>query len=59
MNHQEIRMGMLSGMSLSLYVQFPLNGIIETSMLAATGALVSFVVGRLLQWMVRKWGGGG
>ena len=53
MNNHELKVSMLSGISLSLVAQFPLANILATALVAAVGALVSFVVGRLLQWLFK------
>ena len=47
-------MGTLSGVSLSMYLQMPLQSISETIALAIIGAAVSFFISRYLQWLFDK-----
>lgn len=48
--------GTLSGTVLSIFATFDFQDIIKTVILAAVGAVVSFLVSKGLKWMWRKWG---
>ncbi|WP_231465089.1 hypothetical protein [Pedobacter sp. Leaf132] len=50
MSNSETKMGMFGGVSLSVLGQMPSN-ILQTVLLAALGACVSFFVSRILQWL--------
>lgn len=47
--------GTLSGTILSVFATFDLQDIMKTVVLAAVGAVVSFLVTKGLKWMWRKW----
>jgi len=53
MSNSETKMGMLGGVSLSVLRQAP-SSILQTALLAAFGACVSFFVSRLLQWLSKR-----
>ena len=53
MNSAETKMGVLGGVSFSLIGQIQ-SGVLQTILLAALGAVVSFFVSRILQWLVRN-----
>lgn len=46
--------GTLSGTTLSIFATFDLQDIIKTVVLAAVGAVVSFLVTKGLKWVWRK-----
>ena len=48
MNSLSVRMGIIGGICFSLFGQLP-SGIVQTILLASLGAVVSFIVSRLLQ----------
>ena len=51
MNNLELKMGMLGGVSLSMWIQVPWHSIQQTIVLAMIGAAVSFFISRYLQWL--------
>gem|GEM_PF-2975345 len=53
-NSLEVRMGTLSGTSLSVLAQEPWNNLAETILLSIVGALVSFALSRYLQWLFNQ-----
>lgn len=54
MNNLEVKMGTLSGVSLSMFLQMPWRSVQETIALAIIGAAVSFFISRYLQWLFNK-----
>jgi len=53
MNSAETKMGILGGVSFSLIGQIQ-SGVMQTILLAAIGAAVSFFVSRALQWLFKN-----
>lgn len=53
MTNTETKMGILGGVCFSVVGQFG-RSILETIVLAALGAVVSFVISRVLQWLVKR-----
>lgn len=53
MSNTEVRMGVVGGICFSVFGQLP-AGILQTVFLAALGAIVSFAVSRILQWLVKN-----
>lgn len=54
MTNTELKAGTYSGICLSLFGFMPLAQILETALLAAVGAVVSILVSRLLQWLLKR-----
>jgi len=52
MNSVETKMGVLGGVSLSLIGQIQ-TSLMQTILLAALGATVSFLISRFLQWLIK------
>jgi hypothetical protein len=48
MNNLSVRMGVIGGVCFSVFGQLP-SGIAQTILLATLGAIVSFIVSRILQ----------
>jgi hypothetical protein len=55
MNSAETKMGVLGGVSFSLIGQIQ-SSVMQTILLAAIGAAVSFFVSRTLQWLTKDKG---
>ena len=53
MANAELRVGVLSGLCFSLFGQLPIGDLLETALLAAIGAIVSFIISRILQWLFK------
>jgi hypothetical protein len=52
MNSVETKMGILGGVSFSLIGQIQ-TSLMQTILLAALGATVSFLISRFLQWLIK------
>jgi len=52
MNSVETKMGVLGGVSFSLIGQIQ-TSLMQTILLAAMGATVSFLISRFLQWLIK------
>lgn len=52
MNSVETKMGVLGGVSFSLIGQIQ-TSLMQTILLAALGATVSFLISRFLQWLIK------
>ena len=52
MNSLETKMGILGGVSFSLIGQSQ-TSLMQTILLAALGATVSFLISRFLQWLIK------
>lgn len=54
MNNAEVKVGTYSGIFFSLFGLMPVERILETIFLAAIGAVVSLLVSKLMQQILKK-----
>lgn len=53
-NSADVKVGTFSGFCLSLFGLMPFERILETTVLAAVGAVVSILVSRLMQHLFKR-----
>lgn len=54
MSSGEIKAGTFGGLCFSMLGQMQFESIIQTALLAALGATVSFLISRFLQWLAKN-----